>query len=131
MTPLPPTIACREAIAEWSDLRELADFALRRHGFCNSNNGTGMNFPEDLDQYQIEVEGIQIPLGFVLLFVLTYPEPGGSEILVPEYLYLSVLADALAESNYRTEATMVRELASSAKGKLDDGIVQQINLADA
>jgi hypothetical protein len=127
----PPVIACLEAIAEWSDLRQLAYFALARHGFCNSNNGTGMNFPEDLDPYRTEVEGVQIPIGFVLIFVLTDPEPGGYETLVPEHLYFSVLADILAESNFRAEATKIRELANLAKEKLDDGIVQQINSGDA
>jgi len=127
-----PTIACREAIAEWSRLSELANFAVLRHGFCNSNNGTGVNYPEDLDPYQIEVEGIEIPIGYVLVFVFTDPVlTGGYEILVPEHLYLCVLADVLAEEGHQGASAKVRELVHAAKGKIDDGFVQQINPADA
>ncbi|MRV72452.1 hypothetical protein GJ700_12095 [Duganella sp. FT92W] len=119
--------ACREAISEWSSLRQLAGFATLRKGYCNSNNGTGVNYPEDLDPYQIEVEGIHIPVGYVLVFVFTDQMlDGGYELLVPEHIYLCVLADALAEKNHGVEAAKVRELAREAEER-----AQQINPADA
>jgi hypothetical protein len=42
---------------------QLAEFAAVRQGFCNSNGGHGVTYPEDLDEYEREVEKIAIPDG--------------------------------------------------------------------
>ena len=68
ITPISSEAACREIISQWSQLSELADFAERRHGYGNSDGGFGITYPGDLDEYEIEVEGIKIPNGSVLLY---------------------------------------------------------------
>jgi hypothetical protein len=45
---------------------QLAEFATVRQGFCNSDGGHGLTYPEDLDGYEREVEKITIPHGHVL-----------------------------------------------------------------
>jgi hypothetical protein len=92
--------ACRKAISEWRDLTQLPQFAIRRYGYCNSNNATGVTYPGDLDEYQIEVRAISVPAGWVNVFVFQGPilSDMGYEILVPEHVYLLALADALNEA---------------------------------
>ena len=104
------SVACREAIMDWSQLSQLADFAQLRHGYCNSNGGFGVTYPGDLDEYDVHVDGIQIPLGKVLVFGLAIAAPPGWELLVDESDYLHVLAEVLKERGLTTEAERVTAL---------------------
>jgi hypothetical protein len=97
ITPISSEAACREIISQWSQLSELADFAELRHGYGNSDGGFGITYPGDLDEYEIEVEGIKIPNGSVLLYGYTFALPPGYELLVSEHDYLTVLAHILLE----------------------------------
>jgi hypothetical protein len=117
---LPEQIAaCRKAISEWRDLTQLPRFALRGHGYCNSNNGTGVTYPGDLDEHAIEVEAICVPAGWVNVFVFQDPILSGMgyEILVPEHVYLLALADVLNEAHYWIKAYKMRRLAIQTEAK--------------
>lgn len=105
-----PDVACREVILEWSNIQELSEFAKMRIGYCNSDNGSGVNYPEDLDEYQREVEGIHIPDGFVLVFGYTTALPPGYELLVKEETYLQVLESVLSEAGCTHESKAINDL---------------------
>lgn len=44
-----------EIIEAWSRIGDLPGYALKRHGFDDSNGRFGITYPEDLDEYQREV----------------------------------------------------------------------------
>lgn len=117
--------ACRKAISEWNDLTQLTEFAMRRHGYCNSNNATGVTYPGDVDEYQVEVEVVSVPAGWVQVFVFQDPllSEMGYEMLVPEHVYLSALADALKEANCWIKAYKMRRLAIQTESKYQSDTV--------
>ncbi|WP_431256824.1 hypothetical protein ACQ86G_19250 [Roseateles chitinivorans] len=102
-----PAAACRDAILEWGRLAQLADFAERRHGYGNSNSGSGITYPGDLDEYDIHVRGIHIPPGSLLVYGLAFAIPPGWERLVEERVYLQVLAEVLEEQGLDAERRRV------------------------
>jgi len=108
-----PDVACREAILGWSSVRELSVFANSGHGYCNSDHGSGIYYPEDLDEYQRAVDGLIIPKGYVLVFGYTTVFPPGYRLVVKEETYLRVLESVLAESGYASESNDVSELLRS------------------
>ena len=55
----------REIIEAWSCINSLPAYALKRHGFGDSNGGFGITYSGDLDEYQKEVEQVSIPNGMV------------------------------------------------------------------
>ena len=81
-----------EIISSWRSMPQLAEFAAVRQGFCNSDGGHGLQYPEDLDEYEREVEKIAIPDGHVLLFGRkNFPnESAGFEFKISETLYLTI-----------------------------------------
>ncbi|SDZ39283.1 hypothetical protein SAMN05518854_105454 [Variovorax sp. YR266] len=97
------TDLCREIILEWSRLSDLADFAERGHGY-GSDSG-GIQYPEDLDEYERLVEGTQIPEGF--LRVYSY---GQDDVLVPQSIYLRTLMDVLANAGFAGDMAKVQAL---------------------
>ncbi len=99
--------ACREVIDAWSDLARLVDFAEKRHGFGNSDGGFGVTYPGDLDEYDVQVEGTNIPDGSVQLYGYAFAIPPGYEVVVQESVYLQNLADVLRERGLTTEAERV------------------------
>ena len=105
-----PEAAARDAIRHWSQLPELAEFAVRRHGFGDSDGGFGVTYPGDLDEYDRVVDGIHIPEGFVQVYGFWGP-PDGYELLVPEAVYLDQLGDMLALAGHAAETERVRSLA--------------------
>lgn len=105
-----PNIACRGVIDAWSTLSELVDFAEQRHGFGNSDGGFGAIYPDDLDGYMAEVEGVHVPNGWVLLYGYAHAIPPGYEILIEEAVYLRHLADVLQEHRLTAEAERVTVL---------------------
>ena len=50
-----PTFAALTAIRHWSNKAELAQFALDRHGFGDTDGGFGITYPNDLDEYDKSV----------------------------------------------------------------------------
>lgn len=98
-----------EVIGAWSKITELASFALKAHGFGDSNGGFGVTYPGDLDQYEREVQGENIPNGMVQIYGYWGP-PSGYEMLVSEFLYLTTLARALREQGHSNEAALVETL---------------------
>ena len=101
----------REIIEAWSRIEELPGYAMKRHGFGDSNGGFGITYPEDLDEYQREVEKVTIPAGMVQAYGYWGP-PQGYEFLVAEARYLSVLAKILIEKGLANEAACVTEYAA-------------------
>jgi hypothetical protein len=112
-----PITAIRDAIRHWSSLPELADFAVRRHGYGNTDGGFGLTYPGDLDEYERVVEGLHIPDGFVRVYGYWGP-PAGYELEVSEALYLTTLEQALIEAGFQDEAKKVRTLIPGADAEL-------------
>jgi hypothetical protein len=110
-----PDVACREVILSWSRLPELARFAQLRHGYENSDGGFGVTYPDDLDEFQRQVEGVQIPYGSLLVYGFANAPPYGYELLLREHYYLTVLADILSEAGHANEAATVRSLAGGSE----------------
>ena len=109
MEPPTPEDAARDAIRHWWQLSALAEFAVQRHGFGDSDGGFGVTYPDDLDEYDRVVEGDHIPAGFVRAYGF-WGLPDGYEVLVPEPTYLAVLADELVATGHTQAATQVRAL---------------------
>src|SRR4051794_36553617 len=82
-----PQEAAREAIRHWHNLPQLAEFAVLRHGYLNTDMGFGVTYPDDLDEYARVVECEHIPDGFVRVNGFEGP-PDGYEVLVEEVEYL-------------------------------------------
>lgn len=74
-----------------SPLRDLANFAMQRHGYRNSDGGCGIIYPDELD----EDDNDSIPDGYVQVYRF-WGLSEGEEHTVPETLYLEVLALMLA-----------------------------------
>ena len=89
---------------------ELALFAEKRHGYGNSDGGFGVIYPEDLDEYQVQVEKVHIPEKHLLVYGYAHAMPPGYELLVLEKKYLSVLAQSLANLGLSSEAARVSAL---------------------
>jgi hypothetical protein len=102
--------AALAAIRHWPDKLSLVRFALDRRGYGDSDGGFGITYPGDLDEYAREIEGCHIPDGFVLAYGFWGPAQGGYEILIPEKLYLEVLAGVLEGLDLPHEAASVRAL---------------------
>lgn len=103
-----PEAAARDAIRHWSRLPELAGFAALRHGFGDSDGGFGVVYPGDLDEFD-RTAGAHVPEGFVQVYGVWGP-PDGYEVLVPESLYLTTLAEMLSAAGHTSEANRVRSL---------------------
>ena len=110
MEPPEPAAAVRDAIRHWSRLPELAEFAVLRHGFGDSDGGFGVTYPGDIDEYDREVDGVRIAEGFVQVYEFWGP-PDGYELLVTELVYLTELAAVLSAKGHEPEAAQVRMLA--------------------
>lgn len=108
-----PLAACREVILYWRQLFQLAEFAELRHGYGNSNGGFGVIYPEDLDEYEIQVERINIPPRTLLVYGFAIALPPGWEVLVEESVYLGVLSSILKEHGLAVEAGRVKLLLSN------------------
>ena len=108
--------ACREVIQEWGTLSKLVGFAVKRHGYGNSDGGFGVMYPEDLDEYNIHVQGIRIPAGMLLLYGHAFANPPGYEILVSETEYLRNLIDVLWERGLIVDAEKVTLLLKMRRG---------------
>ena len=93
------------------------EFAKARHGYWNSNNGTGITYPGDLDEYQKVVDKISISAGSVL--VSLYQDPmlscDGREQIVPEYLYLETLAKVLKRCGMLRESASIATMVTDAR----------------
>lgn len=101
----------REIIEAWSRIEDLPGYAMKRHGFGDSNGGFGITYPEDLDEYQRKVERVSIPAGMVQAYGYWGP-PRGYELLVAEARYLMVLAEILLEKGLPNEAACVKAFAA-------------------
>jgi hypothetical protein len=107
--PPTPEDAVLDAIRHWSSLTEVAEFAIQRHGYGNTDGGFGVTYPGDLDEYDRVEGGIHIPKGFVQVHGFWGP-PDGYEVLVAEALYLDTLATVLSAAGHAVEAAQVRSL---------------------
>jgi hypothetical protein len=108
--------AIRAAIAAGPDLLELAARAERREGFVSTERWSGVWYPREIEalrRVDDMMEGDNIPDGHVL--VGAYWGPEGYEAVVPEGVYLGVLADELARAGHEATAVRVRSLAGEQK----------------
>ena len=101
--------ACLDAIRHWPSLRELAVFAIRGHGYGDTDGGFGVTYPGDLDDYARGVEGQLIPPGYISVYGFWGP-PKGYEVFVPESEYLELLAQVLMAAGLISEAFQIRAL---------------------
>ncbi len=73
---------------------QLVEFALKRHGYCMDNSYYGVTYPDDLDEYEREVEGQCIPEGMLRV---NYWDGLEKERIVSEQDYLSALRGYLIQ----------------------------------
>jgi hypothetical protein len=92
--------------ARYWTLPELAAFALSGHGFGESDGGFGITYPGDCDDYERAL-GQDFAPGYVRAYEFFGP-PNGREWLVPEPLYLAVLAEMLDAAGFTADAARVR-----------------------
>lgn len=92
----------------WPTGEDLVLYAIRRHGFGGDDGFYGVTYPDDLDEYQVEVKGEFIPEGFV---EINYWDGEHKEIQVPELRYLESLKDHLR----RTGLELLAEKLANAK----------------
>ncbi|MCY7294875.1 hypothetical protein [Alteromonas sp. a30] len=95
-----------EEISLWSKLPELSKFAVKRHGYGNSDGGFGVTYEHDLDDYDREVEGNYIPKGCLEVYGF-WGKPDGYEFHISEKDYLLVLAEVLKKEGFEPEAKEV------------------------
>ena len=105
-----PAEAARAAIRHWSDKAALARFAADRHGFGDTDGGFGVTYPSDVDEGERGADGTAIPDGHVLVYGFWADDAGGYDVLVPERLYLRILAEELDRLGLSREAAAVRSL---------------------
>jgi hypothetical protein len=101
-----PEELCRHVIRVKS-LASLAELAMKRQGFGNSDVGAGMTYPHELDAGDL-AEGHVIQDGFVEIY-LGWGPPDGVEAQVPESLYREMLARLLDEAGFASEAANLRQ----------------------
>ena len=89
---------------------DLVKFAENRHGWGDSNGGFGVTYPDDLDEYDKEVEKIFIPEGYVEIYGYWGSEKGGFELIVKELDYLNQLLKVLIELKESTLAESLKRL---------------------
>lgn len=82
------------------NLPKLAECAVRGHGY--NSNGSGIRYPSDLDDYD-RAQGEYIAPGYLEAFL-----GSGDSWLVPEPLYLAVLAEMLDAAGFTADAARVR-----------------------
>ena len=68
------------AITSWNNKNDLLQFALERHGYCNTDSMSGITYPSDLDDFDRDVDKITINEGFILVY---------SEQFTPKEAYLT------------------------------------------
>lgn len=90
-------------------MKELSVFALKRHGYGDTNGGFGVIYPEDLDEYDREVDKTKIPEGCLEIYGF-WGGPEGFEMVVTEVEYLDELADRLESEGFLEEFNQVRKL---------------------
>jgi hypothetical protein len=98
----------REVLSWWPRPSLLADLATRRIGF--GHEGYGLSYPEGIDDHDREAPGIHVPAGHVDIYGFYGNPDGGFEHIVPETVYLGVLAQVLREQELTSEAEAVERL---------------------
>ena len=93
-------------------MRQLGGYALSRHGWGDSDGGFGVNYPTDLDEYDRQVDGVEIPSGYVLVYGFWGP-PDGYEFLITEAEYISDLLLVLPSHFLGSNETALRSLLES------------------
>jgi len=93
----------------WPSADELASFALERHGFGEDGGYHGVSYPGDLDDLD-RANGNTIARGMV---ELSYWDGEIKEVLIPEQLYLQLLATHLEQQDFNQLARKIREFCAS------------------
>ncbi len=97
-----------KAMLCWS-ISRLAEFAVARRGYGNSDIGCGLSYPEGCGDDEDPISA-----GSVNVYA-AWGTPGGEEYEVSEVLYLQVLALYLALHGRWEEAERVQGLSESAR----------------
>ena len=92
------------------DSSQLVQFAEQRHGWGDSNGGFGVTYPGDLDEYDKEVEKINIPDGYIEIYGFWGAKEGGYELVVKEYDYLDKLLQVLIDLKQFSLAERIKKL---------------------
>ena len=99
-----------QVIQSWYRPAELAEFAVLRHGFGNSDGGFGVTYADDLDEFAREIERHLIPSGCVEVYGHWGAAKGGFVFVIGEHEYLTILAKALRDKGLAVEAAKVERL---------------------
>jgi hypothetical protein len=101
-------------------LDRLADAALSRHGYGNSDGGFGVSYERDLTE---SGECGPIPPECVEVYTFWGP-PEGESYVIPERTYLQILALVLCakgrDQDFRKVAAFLKTLASAEPGTVAD-----------
>lgn len=95
-----------DVISHWTNLAQLCEFALNRHGYGDSDGGFGITYESDLDDYDRQVDRISIPQEHLLVYGF-WGEPDGYELFIKEVDYLLVLAEVLDSHDLKPEAEKI------------------------
>jgi hypothetical protein len=99
-----------QAIEHWHRSADLAEFAVKHHGFSDTNGGFGVIYASDLDDY--DRERWPIPAGHVNVYGFWGAAKGGFEFVIEEREYLRILAKTLRAKALCVEAAIVEDLVS-------------------
>lgn len=96
-------------IRKWPWPAQLAEFAVRRHGFADTDGGFGVTYPDDLDDYE-RATGGHIPEAFLEIWGF-WGSPEGDEFHFSERRYLEILAAYLEDLGLKTDSASVAAIA--------------------
>jgi len=95
----------------WPTDDELVEFAERGHGFGGDDGYYGITYPDDLDEYEIEVEKRKIPNGMI---EIDYWDGQNDSLLVEEEFYLEKLKEYFANKGKLNDANKIDTLITKA-----------------
>jgi hypothetical protein len=115
-----PGLACAlNAILHWRSLEQLTTFAEARHGYGNTDMGCGVNYPDDFDDFDRELEGSVVPPDGMVEVYEHWGGSDGAEYLVSEGQYLLLLASVLKADGFEEDALKVLRLAEKVPKGLE------------
>ena len=93
-------------------MRDLSQFALARHGWGDTDGGFGVTYSTDLDEYDRDVDNLNIPNGCVHIYGF-WGHPDGYEVLISEGDYVDHLVRVLTADGVECDVAALESLRQS------------------